>query len=88
MLALIAFALITLAWSWFKQCRTGCPEEEINNTSSEHHHNVEHGDGGKSEMMKNMAELSDAKNERVIVIMAGDEKPTAIALATSVGVRV
>jgi hypothetical protein len=88
MLTLIAFALIILAWSYIKDCGTGFSEDAIDNRSLGRHHIVEHGYVGKSETKKDMAELSDANDERVIVIMAGDDKPTFIAKATSVAVEV
>jgi len=89
MLVLIGFAVIFLAWSYFKDCRTGYSEEENNNRSAGHQQIVEHGDGGRSEMTKDiMGELSDDKDERVVVIMAGDDEPTFIAKQASVAVEV
>lgn len=88
MLVLIGFALILLAWSYFKECSAGHSEEEINNRSLSHPHIVEHGDGGWREMRTDMAELSDDKGERVIVIMAGHEEPTFISKWTSLAVEI
>jgi len=48
LLALIDFVLIILAWSYFKECTTS---------------NIEDEDGGKSERMEDMAEVSDEKGE-------------------------
>lgn len=86
MLVLMGFAVIILAWSYFKESTTGYSEDEIHNRSSGHI--VEHGDGGRSEIKKDIAEISDEKDERVIVIMAGDEEPTFIAKRASVPVEV
>jgi hypothetical protein len=58
LLTLIDFALIILAWSYFKECTID---------------NVEDEDSGKNERTKDVAEVSDEKGEiRVIVIMAGN----------------
>jgi len=70
MLVLIGFAMVILAWSYFKDCTTVNAEDE---------------DSEKNERTGDMAEVSDEKDEiRVIVIMAGNEKPTFIAKPTSV----
>lgn len=70
MVVLIAFAVIILALSYFRECTSG---------------NAEAADSGKNEKREDMAELSDEMGElRVIVIMAGNEKPTFIAKPTSV----
>lgn len=70
MLVLIAFALIVLTWSYLKE-RT--PEGQENNRSVL-------GDGRKNERTKDVSYNSDAQDDlRIIVIMAGDEKPTFIA---------
>lgn len=75
-LVLIAFALIILAWSCFKECTMKGQE----NNRSEHHNVMELGGGGK-----NMSKVANEKDDlRVIVIMAGDDKPTFIAQPTSV----
>lgn len=88
MLVLVGFALSLLAWSYFKDCSAAHSEEEINNRSSGHPHILQHSDGGGREMSKDMAELSDDKDERAIVIMAGDEGPTFIAKRTSLVVKI
>lgn len=88
MLVLIVFAVIILAWSYFKESTTAYSDHEINNRSSGHHHTVQHGDGGRGPIRKDLAEQSDDKDERVIVIMAGDQEPTFIAKRTFVAVEV
>jgi len=85
MLVLIAVAVTILAWSYFKESTTGHAEDEESNRSSGHLHNVEHGNSGKNERMEDMSNLSDQKDEmRVIVILAGNQKPTCIAKPMSV----
>lgn len=71
MVVLIAFAVIILGLSYCREC-----------TNSG---NAEDAETGKIERREDMADLSDEMGEmRVIVIMAGNEKPTFIAKATSV----
>ena len=78
---LIAFSFIILACSYFlKHCTI---EDQENNRSE--HQNLELGDGGRNEMGEDMSNVSDDRDDDgVIVIMAGDEKPTFIAKPTSV----
>jgi hypothetical protein len=74
MLLLIAFALIILGWSYFRERTTEGQEVEV-------------GGGRKNEMTEGTSSASDDKDDmRVIVIMAGDEKPTFIAKPMSVAV--
>jgi len=83
MLVLIAVAVIILAWSYFKESRSGnAGDEESNRTSDD-------GDMAKNDRTEDVSTLSDGKDEmRVIVIMAGNEKPTCIAKPTSVAAAV
>jgi len=70
MFVVIIFAVIILALSYFKECTAG---------------NAENEDGGKNEKRGDMTELSDEKGEmRVIVIMAGNQKPTQVSLVFSI----
>ena len=77
MVALVAFALIFLAWSYLKSqgnnVRSG-QSEESNDGSSE-----------KNESLENiMSSCSDDKQlQKVVVIMAGENTPRFIANPTS-----
>lgn len=79
-MALLAFALCILACCNWKRPR-GSLEE--NNLRSEQHRESNIGRcGEENELMKNITSAS-SNDERVVVIMGGDETPTFITVSTS-----
>ncbi|GLJ43131.1 hypothetical protein SUGI_0895050 [Cryptomeria japonica] len=78
MIALLAFALIILACSFWRNPTTPS-QEMIDNSRSDSRMDE------KNEMMMNGLHCSEGDNcEKVIVIMAGEDMPTFIAKPTSI----
>jgi len=77
---LIVFALSDLVCSFGKDSRDVDPSRPVIESTLN--------SGGMNEMTRNSApDYSDDMEEKVIVIMAGDEHPTFIAMPTSVSAK-
>jgi hypothetical protein len=86
-MALIVFALNDLVCSFGKDSGDAGPSE-VNNTRSGQVSESTVESGGINTMMKNStADYSGPQEEKIIVIMPGDEQPSFIAMPTSVSAK-